>query len=358
MNKEKKPALWKVWWIACRPHTLTASISPVIVSYNVGFQTLFAPSSYRYSTHFGNDNLSSLKLESSLSQTERDYYFWLTMKWALFCILIQLGTNLHNDYSDFVQGADTDKRVGQARATQKGWLTPFQTAMGASMVLLLALLIGIVLISGLKDTFAIWTMSSIVSTSIFNAFAYTGGPWPLGYIGLGSFSIGYLGLGDFFVFLYFGLVATMTPPFLYISLIDNSEMKRLMAPLMLKFCPYAIQTAALATNIIVVNNLRDRYTDVNANKRTLAVRFGADFCRIEYAVMVSIAYGFLLLDFLFQNNFAFLRLLPLLSFPLAYKELRAVLEKDGAALNPHVGGSAKVQFLFSILLATGIRLSN
>ena len=132
-------------------------------------------------------------------------------------MLMQLGTNLHNDYADFVKGADDEKRVGQARATQKGWLTPFQTAMASGLTLLLGLFLGIWFILEMAMTAdpddgsgnnqqRIAAMIFIVISSIFNAFAYTGGPWPLGYIGLPNFSLGYSGLGDLFVFLYFGLV--------------------------------------------------------------------------------------------------------------------------------------------------------
>ena len=324
-----RPPLWKVWWIASRPHTLTASLAPVIVSYNAGL--------------------------SLIDDIDKESFVSLTIRWAAFCMSMQLGTNLHNDYADFVKGADTEKRVGQARATQKGWLTPKQTAMASSFVLGLGLLLGVGFVSDMEtNTASMLVMIFVVITSIFNAFAYTGGPWPLGYIGLGNFSIGYSGLGDLFVFLYFGLVATLVPPFLYVSCIPTT--KNELEPLLWTVFPYAIQVAVLATNIIVVNNLRDRHTDVAAQKRTLAVKFGARFCRTEYSIMVGIAYSLVFLDW-YVHAFAITRLLPLLSFPLAWKEVQAVYHKDGAKLNPHVGGSAKVQFLFCILLGVGLRVS-
>jgi 1,4-dihydroxy-2-naphthoate octaprenyltransferase len=270
---------------------------------------------------------------------------------------MQLGTNLHNDYADFVKGADTDKRVGQARATQKGWLTPFQTAMTASVVSAIGLLLGFGFVSNIQEggsSTRTYAMIVVVITSVFNAFAYTGGPWPLGYIGLGNFSIGYSGLGDIFVFIYFGLVATLMLPFLYVACTGSDDHYDLEA-LLWAFVPYAVQVAVLATNIIVVNNLRDRHTDVDANKRTLAVRFGANFCRIEYGVMITTAYGLVLLDWK-EHNFTQSRLLPLISFPLALNQWQALYKKDGMALNPHVGGSAKVQFLFCILLSVGVRI--
>ena len=331
MDKKKKlparPSYWKVWWVASRPHTLTASLAPVIVSFFAGL--------------------------SKIEDLDSQHYLWLTIQWACFCMMMQLGTNLHNDYADFVKGADTDKRVGQARATQKGWLTPMQTALAARLVLGMGLLLGVQFIASIKGAPQTYSMIFIVSTSIFNAFAYTGGPWPLGYIGLGNFSIGYSGLGDLFVFLYFGLVATLTLPFLYISTVQTDQD---LGELLWILVPYSVQVAALATNIIVVNNLRDRHTDVVANKRTLAVRFGARFCKIEFILMIVMAYGLVFVEWIL-NGFAIVRLLPLLSFPVALSEIKAIHTKEGRALNPHVGGSAKVQLLFCILLSIAIRIS-
>jgi len=362
-----RPPLWKVWFVAARPHTLTASISPNIVAYNAGIAFIDGVVDTDTDTG-GNANANATS------------FFWLILEWTAFCMLMQLGTNLHNDYADFVKGADNDKRVGQARATQKGWLSPFQTAMASGLTLLVGLFLGIwfvlriVMATATTNTYddddrseqkqRIAAMVFIVVTSIFNAFAYTGGPWPLGYIGLPHFSLGYSGLGDIFVFLYFGLVATMVPPFLYIACNNAPDTKNNsdeLHNLLWTFAPYAIQVAVLATNIIVVNNLRDRHTDVLANKRTLAVRFGATFCRVEYGINVFVAYGLVLVLWNDNNNFSspsVYSLLPLLSFPLAWKEWRALYKKNGSALNEHVGGAAKVQFVFCILLAISIRISS
>jgi len=295
-------------------------------------------------------------MDDSINHTIYQRYM---IQWAAFCMLMQLGTNLHNDYADFVKGADTEQRVGQARATQKGWLTPGQTATAATIILSLGLCLGIDFIRNIDPnhedaTTRIIFTGFIIISSVFNAFAYTGGPWPLGYLGISQFSIGYSGLGDLFVFLYFGLVATLMLPYLYLAnqAASNEEMTRTSW----KFIPPAIQVAVLATNIIVVNNLRDRHTDVLAKKRTLAVRFGPNFCRIEFVVNISIAYGLVLLDWM-THSFSVLRLLPLVSFPLARKEILAIYSKEGKLLNPHVGGSAKVQFLFCILLGLTFRIS-
>lgn len=287
-------------------------------------------------------------------------------------MLMQLGTNLHNDYADFVKGADDERRVGQPRATQRGWLTPAQTARAASAVLTCGLGLGTGLVcqtwqaAGRQRNDDMTTtighmivMTFIVLTSVFNAFAYTGGPWPLGHL---RFSIGYSGLGDLFVFLYFGLVATLTLPFLHIA--TTTTITATTLETLTSLLPCAIQVAVLATNIIVVNNLRDRHTDVAAHKRTLAVRFGAAFCRGEYLVNVLVAYGIQLGTAALSLHpnaswqIAAVRLCPiLLTCPMAMKEWKAVCTKEGSALNPHVGGAAKVQLFFCILLAIAIRSS-
>jgi 1,4-dihydroxy-2-naphthoate octaprenyltransferase len=291
---------------------------------------------------------------------------WLTLQWTVFCMLMQLGTNLHNDYSDFVKGADDDRRVGQPRATQRGWLTPSQTARAAGWTLLGGFAVGVHLLYQMwHSPVACWEYlvftCFIVGTSCLNAFAYTGGDWPLGYLGMGDLSIGYSGLGDLFVFLYFGLVATLMLPFLYLTIIAEASGSDLTNEIW-KVAPYAVQVAVLAVNIIVVNNLRDRHTDVHADKRTLAVRFGATFCRTEYVVNLAIAYGILLWMAVGAESKSpieiWKRLLPLLTTKLAWKEWKAVSVKEGSALNPHVGGAAKVQLFFCILLAISMRISS
>lgn len=348
--KKKRPSSWKVWFIAARPHTLTASIAPNIVSYPACVALLHDDASF-----------------------DVPHLRQLMVQWTLFCMLMQLGTNLHNDYADFVKGADTDKRVGQPRATQQGWLSPSQTATAAGGVLLMGFFLGMGFLYQIRGTMyddangggseccqlslPLAIMAFIVLSSIFNAFAYTGGPWPLGYIGLGNFSIGYSGLGDIFVFLYFGLVATMTLPFLYLTTTTPTrDFGSSMQSIVTKILPYAIPVAFLATNIIVVNNLRDRHTDVLANKRTLAVRLGATFCKREYLANVLVAYASVIWIAV-VNDSAMFQLLPLVTLPMAMKEWKATCTKEGSALNPHVGGAAKVQFLFCILLAISLRIS-
>ena len=174
----EKPPLYKVLILASRPNTLAASFTPVLVGHCV-----------------------TRHLLGSAADANKSFRFWV------FACLIQIGTNLHNDYADYVKGADDENRIGQARATQKGWLTPRQTAGLATLSLGLAHGIG----AQLSRESGRW-MWFVTITSVFNAVAYTGGPYPLGYVGLGWVSLGYSGLGDLFVFAYFGIVATVAPP--------------------------------------------------------------------------------------------------------------------------------------------------
>ncbi len=366
---EQRPSSLRVWILASRPHTLTASIAPVLVGLAL-VRHYVASSVSKLST----DDNNTMNVDDSSATV-------IAALFGSFACLIQLGTNLHNDYADFVKGADTEKRVGQARATQKGWLTPFQTAFGSTFCLVLATILGILLTKMCRGVSSVGDdilgidpyMLFVTISSVFNAVAYTGGPYPLGYIGLGNLSIGYSGLGDVFVFLYFGLVATVTVPYVYLASTTLSNatgfekvVEIFRSPLFLKSLMVALPVGFLGTAIIAVNNLRDRKTDVFAGKRTVAVRFGETFTRMEYMILVKGSYLFLipLSRFLVGDDSNYRRVwlyLPLLSYPLARGQLKAmgmVGGKDGAALNPYVGGTARVQLLYCILLIVGLKMSN
>lgn len=361
------PSRFQVWKLAARPHTLTASVAPVFVGYAL---TLRLIQQHRNLMCGGDDDDNKTCLTQQ--QQQQQHYtstdlLPMTIQFAVFAALIQISTNLHNDYADFVKGADTEKRVGQARATQKGWLTPYETCRGCVICLMGASFIGIYylipsssssteLCVGSNDSFD-GIMIFIVLSSLFNAVAYTGGPFPLGYIGLGNVSIGYSGLGDLFVFLYFGIVATVSVPYLYTTkMMCISPMENTTTLLQLLQYPFmcSVPIGFLATAIIVVNNLRDRKTDVYARKMTMAVRFGATFAKMEYLLLVVGSYIFCFYFYLIENQY--ISLLPLLSFPMAIPQLKAVAfgGKDGQDLNLYVGGTAKLQLVFCILMTVGI----
>ena len=244
---------------------------------------------------------------------------------AVGALLLQIGANLANDVFDFEKGADTDARLGPPRVTQLGWLSPAAVRRGAIVVFGAALLPGLYLawVGG-------WPIVAVGVASIAAGLAYTGGPYPLGYHGL----------GDAAVFLFFGVVAVCGSYWVQAEALP----------------PGVIATScllgALATVPLAVNNLRDIATDAPAGKRTLAVRLGPGGARAEIAALLGAAYGgcALLAAFAIAPPAA---LLPLASLPLAMRLVRRVRRAEGAALNPLVAESARLALVFALLLAVG-----
>lgn len=217
----------QIWLMAFRPKTLMAAISPVIIG------TVLA---YAHGIHH-----------------------FPTAAWALFgALMIQIGTNLANDYFDFKKGADQN-RVGPTRVTQAGLVSPFGMKMAMLLVFGLACVAAVVLFMR-----AGWPIIVIGVVSILSGIFYTAG----------KKSIGYLGFGDLFVFVFFGPVATAGTYF-----VQSLELN--MAAITAGLGPGFISVAILA-----VNNLRDVDTDVLVNKKTLAVRFGKVFVMAEYLIAV------------------------------------------------------------------------
>jgi len=240
--------------------------------------------------------------------------------------LLQIGSNLTNDASDFAKGADNEDRVGPTRAVLSGLLTERQVRVGAFCAFALAIPFGLYLA---------WlggpVMIAIGISGIAAGVLYTAGPMPLGYIGL----------GDLFVMIFFGLAAVCGTYFVQTGSVT---------PLVLW---HSISIGALATAILVVNNLRDRFTDAKVGKNTLAVRFGPGFVRMEYAVLVISA--FVIVGVAVQQNWLPLGALWVFAcFPQAVLAIRAVNRSDGAALNPLLGLSARFEALFAFLLIVGV----
>lgn len=284
------------WVMAVRPQTLPVSIGPVLVGTAVAFA------------------YGQLSLGPALAA-------------GLGSLLLQIGSNFANDVFDFEKGADTEDRIGPPRASQLGLLTPSQLKRGMVFVFGLALLVG---------TYLTWVAGpaiiAIGLVSIVAAVAYTGGPYPLGYHGL----------GDAAVFLFFGLVAVTGTAFVQMGTVPSLAWLA------------AIPVGALATAILVVNNLRDVDTDLAAGKRTLAVRMGRSGARAEWAGLVLGAY---LVPFvaLFVFDVSFLVLLPLLSSPRAFSLWQVIRTSEaGPDLNESLVGTAQLGFLFSLLFATGL----
>jgi len=292
-----RPHGLQVWRAAIRPATLWAGAVPVLVG-------------------------TALALSDG-------FRAWLPAVAALAgAILIQIGTNLVNDYADFATGADGPDRLGPPRATAQGWLTAREVAIGAAIALAGATGVGvyIVWVGG-------WPMFWVGIASLICAVAYTAGPFPLGYHGL----------GDLFVFLFFGLAAVCGTYYLQAGTVSAGSI-----------CA-AVAVGAFATAILVVNNLRDRHTDARVGKRTLAVRLGARGVRLEYVGLMALGYGSVVYAVVAGYGGAGW-LLSLASCPIAWRETRAVFAKDGADLNPHLGGAARLELIFGLLLSLGVLL--
>jgi 1,4-dihydroxy-2-naphthoate octaprenyltransferase len=246
-----------------------------------------------------------------------------------FALLVQIGTNFANDYYDFVRGADTAARIGPRRAVAAGLVSPATMKRATAFAFALAFLVGL----GLVAWGGPWLLV-IGVTSILCGIAYTGGPWPLAYIGL----------GDAFVFLFFGLVAVGGTYFEHAGRLTRDALLA------------GIAIGALAANILVVNNYRDVETDAAANKRTLVVRWGRRAARIQFAVSLLVAGAIPIV--LVALSFRPACLLPLVLAPVAWRHARRLAEsRTPSELIALLGATGKLLALYAVLFAAGLVLS-
>lgn len=294
---EPRPSLVGSWLLAARPKTLSAASVPVLV----GSACAFA--------------LGGFRLGPALAALAG-------------ALLLQIGANFANDVYDYEKGADTAERLGPTRAVQAGLISPRAMKRGMYLVFAVSLAIGAYL-----TVVAGPVILAIGVLSIASAIAYTGGPYPLGYNGL----------GDVFVFLFFGLVAVCGTVFVQLGQV----------PALALWC--SLPVGALATAILVVNNLRDAEQDARVGKRTLAVRWGRRAVIFEYGLLLALSYAVPLFLATSSAGGRFV-LLPLLTLPLGRKLMRAVATEQGRALNARLAGTAKLLLLFGLLFALGIVL--
>jgi len=285
----------KPWLMASRPKTLPAAVAPVLVGLALaGAEGCFAPL------------VAGMTLVAAL--------------------LLQVGTNYANDYFDFIHGADTAERLGPTRITQAGLVTLRQMRVATIVVFLAAALCGLFLVyrGG-------WPILVVGLLSMTSAVLYTAGPFPLGYIGL----------GDLFVLLFFGFAAVGGTYYLQTGRITAVALTAGLAP------------GLLSTAILAVNNLRDVDTDRQTGKRTLAVRCGPRFARVEYVAAIVLAGCIpVLLCLMTRGHWLALASIPvpLLSAP----SIRRVCGgESGMALNGVLAATGRVLFLFSLVFAVG-----
>ena len=294
----EKQNLLQIWWLAIRPRTLPAAASGVVMG-------------------------------SALAWRDGLFNFWPALAALFVALLLQIGSNVANDVFDFERGADTADRQGPLRVTQAGLLTPAQVKRGMWIIFFLAALCGLYLAS-LRG----WTVVWIGVAAIVSAIAYTGGPFPLGYYGL----------GDVFVFIFFGLAAVAGTYYVQVGSVSAAAWWM------------SVPIGLIITAILVVNNLRDLENDRKAGKHTLAVRLGEKATKTEYVLCMGIAY--LLLPVL-----VILKLVPVttllawLSLPVAIKTLRTVFTQTGRPLNAALAGTGQTALLYSVLFWVGMLVS-
>ena len=286
----------KNWIQASRPKTLLAGLSPVLLG-----------SAYAFS---------------------EGTFLLLTFIATLFsAIFIQIGTNLVNDYYDFKKGADTASRKGPTRVTQAGLISPKHVKLGFYTCFILAFIIGLYLmyIGGIP-------IIIIGLSSLLFAYMYTGGPFPLGY----------KGLGDIFVFAYFGPIAVAGTSYLQTLTFSINVV-------VLGFIPGLLSVA-----ILTVNNLRDSNEDALVDKKTLVVRFGNTFGKIEYTLMIvfSLLVPFYLSSFgnpILSFNTIFIGSLSLLGI-FSLMLIKSIWSKTGSDLNPYLGKTALFLIIYTVII--------
>ncbi len=285
--------------MAARPRTLPAAVAPVLVGTALaGFENVFHP----------------LRFIAAL----------------LGAVFIQVGTNLSNDYSDARRGADAEDRLGPVRVTAGGLAPPKQVLVATYVSFGLAVLFGAYLVA-----VAGWQLLLVGAASILAGIAYTGGPRPYGYEGL----------GEVFVFLFFGVVAVAGSYFVQVTHLEWEAFA------------LSVPVGLLAAGILVVNNIRDIDSDRRAGKRTLAVRLGRQRTRVLYAVIVYLAFLLAPVTWIFGPLQAWV-LLPWLTIVLAAGVVRTVRNHtDGQSLNQALAQTGMLQLAFCMLLSAGLLLS-
>lgn len=289
------PGSFGAWLLAARPQTLPVSVAPVCVGI-------------------------------ALAQTVGHVRVGAAMAALFGALLLQIGTNFANDVFDHEKGADTRERLGPARAAESGLLSARALKQAMALTFACAVLIGVYLTRIGGVPVVIVGVASIVS-----GVAYTGGPFPLGYHGL----------GDLFVMVFFGFVAVCGTTWVTAGAVPPAAW------------PASVSVGALATAVLVVNNARDHVTDRRAGKNTLVVRLGRPFASLEYALLVASAYlaPLAMVGLELAGAGA---LLVWLTVPWAIRLCRAVASRDGRALGPVLPATARLLLAHSALLTLGL----
>lgn len=289
----------KIWLLAARPKTLTAAFVPVLAG-------------------------------TALAQYETNQFSWPVMLFSMVsALLIQIATNFINDMIDHKKGADTSSRIGPTRMAQAGLISTKHLKLASVITLVLAFFMGVplVLIGG-------WPIALIGILSLFMAYSYTGGPFPLAY----------LGLGDLFVVIFFGLIAVGGIYYLHTG-------TWAVGALLL-----GLQIGFLSTVLIAINNLRDIHQDVLAGKKTIPVRFGVAFAKCEIYFLLFLP--FLLQFYWVTSNPSLWSYLPLIFLPLAVKIALQIHQNEPSRVyNSFLAQSALLHGGFGVVMTISLYLA-
>ena len=293
----EKPSRARAWWLALRPKTLSVSFVPVLVG-------------------------------SAAAWSQTHVFHWAPALVALLAaMLIQIGTNLHNDVADFERGADTPQRLGPPRATAMGWLPAAAVRRGAWLAFGLAFNFGVYL-----AWYGGWPIVAIGLASLTAGWAYTGGPRP----------VAYTPFGEVFVWLFFGIVAVGGS--YYLQTLSVSVVALLAAAMIGLF----------AAGVITVNNYRDLDSDALAGKRTLAVCLGRSAVQRVYLAEMFLPFVLLPLLAVLAGKGVWLAL-PLLLLPAVLAQVgRFRREAPGPVFNELLAHTARLQLVFGVLLAIAL----
>ncbi len=295
-----RPSSASIWWHAARPNTLPAALAGVIVGLGAGLG-VGAP----------------LRVDTAVGC-------------VLVALLLQVLANFANDLSDFRKGADTAERQGPLRVAAAGLVTERQMEAGIALTIAASGVVGLWLAYVGGPVLIALGVLAVVA-----ALAYTGGPWPYGY----------RGLGEVFVFLFFGVVAVVGTAYLQAGRLEPV------------FFAASVPVGALTTAILVVNNLRDIPTDREAGKRTIAVMVGERGAQWEWLAFVAAAFVTPVALVAAGRSWAVLAALATLPMAVVlWSRVRGFTERR--QLNLVLKGTARLSLAFAVVFAIGLALGS
>lgn len=285
------------WLLASRPKTLPAAIAPAIIGNVLAFR-------------------------------DGNYDLLIGFSCVVISLIMQVLANIANDLFDHEKGTDTPDRLGPIRATASGLIS--RNGMRTAIVVLITIAgifaLPLILARG-------WIVIVLGLLIVISALLYSGG----------KTAYGYHGLGDLFVFVFFGLMATIGTYFMISGRVSEESVI------------YSIAMGALIVNILVVNNTRDRFTDEASGKNTLAVKLGRNRMNLEFLFNLLVAFG-LIIGYVLVQRVDFATLLILMSLPIARKNYLNFIQKEGRELNLVLAETARFTIIFALLLSAGVLL--